>query len=220
MVQSNKYKSRVVGVTFEVGLTTDWDLSVLDICLCLPPDRTWHKVNDLKVDYSGDLGEEKVRHEPRLEPYLAMLLIDPLSAMWAWWAKRDLDPNLVDKGVSDAARLPEGGPAEALSASNLPRSIDRPARMPDSPLKNLCTKQRSFSTHCASETRHHLFLRDTGSHVVRATIQQSVKRILRNVIQMYRKCFINFEMFNRKFEMKRGRRKFAAPTKLQIKIET
>ena len=27
------------------------------ICLYLPPDRTWHKVNDPKVDYSGDLGE-------------------------------------------------------------------------------------------------------------------------------------------------------------------
>ena len=24
-----------------------------DICLCLPPDRTWHKVNDPRVDYSG-----------------------------------------------------------------------------------------------------------------------------------------------------------------------
>ena len=29
MVQSNKYKSHAVGVTFEVGLTTDRDLSVL-----------------------------------------------------------------------------------------------------------------------------------------------------------------------------------------------
>ena len=25
-----------------------------------PPDRTWHKVSDLKVDYSGDFGEGKV----------------------------------------------------------------------------------------------------------------------------------------------------------------
>ena len=24
----------------------------VDICLCQPPDRTWHKVNDPKVDYS------------------------------------------------------------------------------------------------------------------------------------------------------------------------
>ena len=24
------------------------------ICLCLPPDRTWHKVNGPKVDYNGD----------------------------------------------------------------------------------------------------------------------------------------------------------------------
>ena len=27
-----------------------------NICLCLQPDRTWPKVNDPKVDYSGDLG--------------------------------------------------------------------------------------------------------------------------------------------------------------------
>ena len=48
------------------------------ICLCLPPDRTWHKVNDPKVDYSRDLGEGKVGHEPRLEPCLTMLVIGPL----------------------------------------------------------------------------------------------------------------------------------------------
>ena len=39
-----------------------------------------------------------------------------------------------DKGVSDAAHPPEGGPAETrgLSASNLPLIFDtRPARMPD-----------------------------------------------------------------------------------------
>ena len=41
-----------------------------------------HKVNDPKADYSGDLGEGKVGHEPRLEPCWSMLLIDPLSAMW------------------------------------------------------------------------------------------------------------------------------------------
>ena len=26
------------------------------ICLCLPPERTWHMANDSKVDYSGDFG--------------------------------------------------------------------------------------------------------------------------------------------------------------------
>ena len=29
---------------------------VISLCLCLPPDRTWHRVNDLKVDYCGDSG--------------------------------------------------------------------------------------------------------------------------------------------------------------------
>ena len=35
------------------------------ICLCLPPDKIWHKVNDPKVKYSGDLGEEKVGHKEK-----------------------------------------------------------------------------------------------------------------------------------------------------------
>ena len=48
-----------------------------------------------------------------------------------------------DKAVKDAARRPEGGPAEArgLSASSVPCSIDRPAQMPDSLLKSVCSKQ-------------------------------------------------------------------------------
>ena len=64
------------------------------ICYWFPPDRTWHKVNDPKADYSGDLGEWMVGHEPRLEPCWSMLLIVPLTAMWARWAKLILDPNL------------------------------------------------------------------------------------------------------------------------------
>ena len=35
--------------------------------------QTWHKVNDLKVDYSGGLEEEKVEHNPRLEPCWSMV---------------------------------------------------------------------------------------------------------------------------------------------------
>ena len=37
------------------------------ICHCLPPDRTWHKVNDSKVDYSVGLGEGKVEAWALLE---------------------------------------------------------------------------------------------------------------------------------------------------------
>ena len=45
---------------------------------CLPPDRTWHKVNDPKVDYSGDLGEGKVGYEP------SWTMLDyVLGLMWA-----------------------------------------------------------------------------------------------------------------------------------------
>ena len=58
---------------------TDFYLTAApDICLCLPPDRTLHKDNDLKVDYS--LEERKVGHEPRLEPCLTLLVIGPLRA--------------------------------------------------------------------------------------------------------------------------------------------
>ena len=32
----------------------------IDICRCLPPNRTWHKVNDPKVDYSEDLLEPRL----------------------------------------------------------------------------------------------------------------------------------------------------------------
>ena len=59
------------------------------ICLWLPPDWTRRKVN-----YSGDLGEGKVVHEPKLESYWSVLVITPLSAMWAWWTELVLDLNL------------------------------------------------------------------------------------------------------------------------------
>ena len=119
---------------------------------CLPPDRSWHKVND----YSG---EGKVGHEPRLELCWSMLLIDSLSAMWVKWAKQFSEPKsgsghgcrviawtrqqglvlyIGDKDVNIAARPPEGDPAEPgrLSASNLPLiSIPHLGLMPDGPAK-------------------------------------------------------------------------------------
>ena len=63
-------------------------------CLCLPPDRTWHKVNDPKVELLSGFGERKVGHEPSLEPCWTMLVIGPFSAMWTWWAWLDMDPNM------------------------------------------------------------------------------------------------------------------------------
>ena len=53
---------------------------------CLSPDRTWYKVNNPKVGLKWRLGEGKVGHERRLELCWSMLVISPLSAMWAWWA--------------------------------------------------------------------------------------------------------------------------------------
>ena len=52
------------------------------------------RLNDLKVDYSGGLEEGKVGQEPKLGPCLTMLVIGPLSAMWAWWAELEMEPNL------------------------------------------------------------------------------------------------------------------------------
>ena len=65
------------------------DIAILEgfICLCLPPDMTWHKVNDSKVGLKWGLEEGKVGHEPRFDPCLATLVICSLSAMWAWWAQ-------------------------------------------------------------------------------------------------------------------------------------
>ena len=42
------------------------------ICLCIPPDRTWYRVNEPKVDYSGDLKEGTT------------LVINPLSPQSSW----------------------------------------------------------------------------------------------------------------------------------------
>ena len=57
------------------------------ISQCLPPDTAWHKVKSPKADYSGDLGEGKIRNEPKLETCWSMLLFGSLSAIWAWWVK-------------------------------------------------------------------------------------------------------------------------------------
>ena len=63
---------------------------VVYIGLCLPPNRTWHKVNDLKIDYSRDLGEGKVGNKPRLEPCWSMLVMahlaqcGPNEPSWTW----------------------------------------------------------------------------------------------------------------------------------------
>ena len=60
-----------------------------------------------------------------------------------------------DKDVSVAAQPPKGGRAEAwgLSVSSLPWSSDRPTRMPDSPLKSFCTKQRVIALPRLEEVR-------------------------------------------------------------------
>ena len=73
----------VLGPIFSNFYMSDLQNRMLNkyICHCHQTDRTWNKVNDPKVDYSGDLRERKVEHEPRLEPSRFMLVINPLSAI-------------------------------------------------------------------------------------------------------------------------------------------
>ena len=62
------------------------------ICHCLLPDRTWHKVNDLKIDYSEGLGDRKVRHKLRIEPCWTMIqLALPNNSDCAWTSVRALE---------------------------------------------------------------------------------------------------------------------------------
>ena len=64
------------------------------MCLCLPLDRTWYKIDDPKVGLMWGLREGEVGYEPRLERCLTMLVIGSLSAMWAWWVLQDMDSNV------------------------------------------------------------------------------------------------------------------------------
>ena len=64
------------------------------ICLCLPPDRTWHKGRIIV-----GLSEGEVGREPRLEPCWFMLDINSFSAMWAC-SKTKLAIGSLDTNVS------------------------------------------------------------------------------------------------------------------------
>ena len=61
-----------------------------DICCCIPPDRTRHKVNDSKADYSGDLEEAKVGHKPNSNPgklccsSTHLVQCGPDEPSWSW----------------------------------------------------------------------------------------------------------------------------------------
>ena len=53
------------------------------ICLCLPLDRTWHKINDPKVGLKWGFWEGEGWAWAKAR---TLLVINPPSAMWAWWA--------------------------------------------------------------------------------------------------------------------------------------
>ena len=69
--------------------TVHWKASAgsSDISFWLPPDRTWDKIYDPKVDYSDGLGERKVGHEPRFEPCWCsanLLQYETDEVSWSW----------------------------------------------------------------------------------------------------------------------------------------
>ena len=53
------YYNRDTDSYTEFKYTSGTLLLKYDICRCLPSDRTRHKVNDAKADYSGDLGSAR-----------------------------------------------------------------------------------------------------------------------------------------------------------------
>ena len=115
------------------GTSSTTPQGIPDICLCLPPDRTWHKVNDPKVDYSGGYrgGEGRARaeawalfeyagHRPTLYNVGLMRLVGlgPKSGarhvclVTAQTGQQGPVLYKGDKSVNVAARPPEGGPSE------------------------------------------------------------------------------------------------------------
>ena len=67
-----------------------------DIHPCLPPDRTWHKVDDPKVNYSGDLEEGKLDMSQGSSPAWlcwSSAHLGPDELNMAWWAKHGIGMN-------------------------------------------------------------------------------------------------------------------------------
>ena len=62
----------------------------VDICIYLPPDRTWHKVNDPKVDYSGGWGKRRSGTNPGSSPAglcwssAHLMKWEPDELCWTW----------------------------------------------------------------------------------------------------------------------------------------
>ena len=84
------------------------------ICLCLPSDRTWHKVNGLMVGFKKGLVEGKVRHELDFVSHLlaatywppAFLAIAALlsrsPSVWSWFSRW----HLISKTLTPTPELP------------------------------------------------------------------------------------------------------------------
>ena len=141
------------------GTLTDWHRCQTDhwiaserstatdlyVCLCLSPDRTWHKVNDLKIDYSGDL----VQCGPG-EPSRKW------TQMWVQLRLPDYSLNWKTRSKGKRCQWCSSSTQKWPSRSRVPFILNlllngqRHARMPDNPLKSLCTMQwlitRYFST--------------------------------------------------------------------------
>ena len=122
----------------------------MDSCLCLRPDRTWHKVNDPKVDYSGAWrkgrsGSNRGSNLAELcksSTHLVQCKTDEPCRTWTQtWIQAGMPNNSLNwtKWSSDIQccqwhyRQPEGGSAEARShlASNLSLTLDTAPSQPE-----------------------------------------------------------------------------------------
>ena len=124
-----------------------------DICRCLPPDRTWHKLKSPKADKSGDKGEGE-RAETRTLLICAAhrptkcnvaLMRQAVSRIQIWIRARmtgySLNQTTRSSAIHREQRLQLAHPkvAQPKLGAFWPRichcSIPHPTRMPDGPAK-------------------------------------------------------------------------------------
>ena len=126
-----------------------------DICLCLPPDKTWHKVNDLKIDYSEDLGRGRLGTSRSLSPaWLCwssahFLQYGPDEPCWTWtqiYVQTCMPDYRLNRTRSSALQRCQWcssptrrWPSRSWGPFGLKYAIEH-WQMPDSPLKSLCMK--------------------------------------------------------------------------------
>ena len=91
------------------------------ICLCLPPNRTLHKVNDSKVNLKWGWGEGKVGQEPRLElcwSSINLVQCGPDEPSWTWtqiWVQAHMPDYSLNWTMGSSAITKHSTPWSSLS---------------------------------------------------------------------------------------------------------